>query len=46
MDMDKLLELRSRLHACPELSGQEAGTLGIIEDFLRENTTLAVELFA
>ena len=43
MDMDKLLELRSRLHACPELSGQEEGTLGIIEGFLRENTTLAVE---
>ena len=43
MDMDKLIDLRSRLHACPELSGHEAGTLGIIEGFLRENTTLTLD---
>ena len=42
MDIDKLLELRSRLHACPERSGQERQTLQAIRAFLAENTDLDV----
>ena len=39
----RIIDLRARLHACPELSGHEVTTFKIIEDFLRTNTTLAVE---
>lgn len=38
----KVIELRARLHECPELSGREARTMAAIAGFLRENTALAV----
>ena len=44
MTMDpRILDLRARLHDCPELSGHEVNTFNIIEDFLRTHTTLTVE---
>lgn len=42
-DMKKLAALRERLHACPELSGRESGTLALLRDFLSENTSLILE---
>ncbi len=40
---DQILALRSALHRCPELSGQEHETMALLEQFLRENTSLQVE---
>lgn len=41
-NIKKIIELRHRLHAHPELSLHEEGTIGILTDFLRDNTTLEV----
>lgn len=41
---NKILSLRARLHATPELSGHERRTLEAIYGFLRENTSLSLEL--
>ena len=41
-NLEKIIQLRHELHMYPELSMQEAGTLGIIRQFLRENTALQV----
>lgn len=38
--MSILTELRSCLHANPELSGQESGTIRILTDFLKTHTSL------
>ena len=43
MTDQRILSLRARLHASPELSGHEAKTFDIIKEFLRAHTTLAVE---
>ncbi len=40
--LNKITELRHLLHSRPDLSLREAGTIGILEDFLRENTTLEI----
>lgn len=46
MDTNAILketrELRGRLHFCPELSGQERETQGILKEFLRANTSLEI----
>lgn len=39
---EKLRRLRGTLHGCPELSGREEKTRGILMDFLRGNTSLEV----
>lgn len=39
----RIVDLRARLHACPELSGHEVRTLETIHDFLKENTSLRLE---
>lgn len=41
-NLEKITGLRHRLHAHPDLSLREGGTIGILRDFLRENTTLAL----
>ena len=41
--IQEITALRAALHACPELSGQEARTLATLTAFLREHTTLALE---
>ncbi len=38
-----LIDLRRRLHDCPELSGREDGTRALLRDFLRAHTTLGLE---
>lgn len=43
MDFERIINLRSKLHTCPELSGCESVTLGEIESFLRSFTSLHVE---
>lgn len=39
----RIIDLRAKLHACPERPGQEVKTFGLIESFLRAHTTLTVE---
>lgn len=41
--MEKIIDLRQALHACPERSGHEERTLQTLSDFLRQNTSLDVE---
>ena len=41
--LEKIVALRRRLHACPERSGHETATSAAIRAFLEENTSLAVE---
>ena len=41
-NLEKITQLRHELHMYPELSMQESGTLKIIRQFLRENTSLQV----
>ncbi len=41
-DLDKITALRHLLHSHPDLSLQEAGTIRILKDFLRENTSLEI----
>lgn len=38
--LQSVIALRQRLHACPEHSGREARTMATIRGFLAENTTL------
>lgn len=40
--LEKTIELRRRLHMCPELSGQETETLRELKTFLEKNTKLEV----
>ena len=40
--LDKIMTLRHRLHSHPDLSLQEAGTIRILKDFLRDNTSLEI----
>ncbi len=42
-NLDKITALRHRLHQYPELSLREAGTIRLLKDFLRENTTLELK---
>ena len=35
-----ILQLRRQLHQCPEVSGQEVKTKALLQQFLREHTTL------
>ena len=37
---EKISALLDALHGCPELSGRESGTMALLEQFLRENTSL------
>ncbi len=39
----QIVDLRRRLHACPERSGRETKTMAAIRGFLEENTSLRVE---
>ena len=39
-DLNKIIALRHALHARPDLSGQEEGTMALLRAFLRENTAL------
>jgi len=39
-DLALISGLYARLHACPEVSGQEVRTRAVLEDFLRRHTTL------
>ena len=39
-NLEKITALRHRLHAHPDLSLREGGTIGILQGFLRENTAL------
>ena len=41
-DLDKIISLRHTLHRCPELSMQEKKTAAILQQFLHDNTSLAV----
>ena len=41
-NLDKIISLRHLLHQYPDLSMQESGTISILKDFLRENTTLGI----
>ena len=41
-NLEKIIHLRHLLHQQPELSMQESGTIGILQDFLRENTRLEI----
>lgn len=41
--LEKVVALRRRLHACPERSGRETETLAAIRAFLTENTSLELE---
>ncbi|MBR6089530.1 MAG: amidohydrolase [Anaerolineaceae bacterium] len=41
-NLEKIIELRHRLHRHPELSGNETETIRILSTFLRENTSLEV----
>ena len=41
-NLEKIIHLRHALHQQPELSMQESGTIGILQDFLRENTRLEI----
>ncbi len=41
-NLDRITALRHLLHSCPDLSLQETGTIGILKDFLRENTDLEI----
>jgi len=41
-DLDKIISLRHTLHRCPELSMQEKKTAAILQQFLRDNTSLEV----
>ena len=41
--LEKIVELRHALHACPERSGCEARTMATLRAFLEENTSLRVE---
>ena len=41
--LESIIALRRRLHACPERSGQERRTMAAIRTFLEENTSLKVE---
>ena len=41
-NLEKITALRHLLHSHPDLSLQEAGTIGILKDFLRKNTTLEI----
>ena len=38
--LDLILDLRHALHRCPEVSGQEVKTKALLQQFLREHTTL------
>ena len=40
--LNSIIALRQRLHACPEVSGQEARTRAVLAAFLAEHTTLSV----
>ena len=41
-NLEKIIELRHLLHSRPDLSLQETGTIGILKDFLRQNTGLEI----
>ncbi len=41
-NLEKIIELRHRLHREPELSGKETGTIRMLSTFLHENTSLEV----
>ena len=41
---EKILALRAALHACPELSGRETRTLDTLFAFLKENTSLRLDI--
>ena len=38
--IDKVTDLRHRLHACPEVSGEEVKTKAMLQAFLKEHTSL------
>ena len=40
--LDLILNLRHALHRCPEVSGQEVKTKALLQEFLREHTTLEI----
>ena len=40
--LERVVDLRRRLHACPERSGRERRTLAVLRAFLAENTDLQV----
>ena len=41
-NLEKIIELRHRLHREPELSGKEAGTIRMLSTFLHEHTSLEI----
>ncbi len=41
-DLEKIISLRHTLHRCPELSMQEKKTAAILQQFLRDNTSLEI----
>ena len=41
-NLEKIIELRHRLHKYPELSGKETETIRMLSEFLRENTSLEI----
>ena len=41
-NLEKIVELRHKLHRNPELSGQETETIRMLGDFLRKNTSLEI----
>ncbi len=40
---ESIIELRHRLHGCPEISGQERRTRAVLKQFLEENTHLELQ---
>lgn len=42
LNLEKVIELRHRLHRCPELSMHEQNTFRVIRRFLEENTSLEI----
>ena len=37
-----IVNLRQKLHQCPEISGQEARTKALLQEFLRAHTSLEI----
>ena len=42
MDLERIIQLRRALHACPEISGKETETKALLIDFLKSHTTMEI----
>lgn len=40
--LETILQLRKKLHACPEISGREEKTKSLLTDFFKQHTTLEI----